>query len=323
MSPSSFQELVDDIRENGLRKNILLSSDGTVLIDGRSRLRACGVAGVEPRFNYLPKDTTKAEVLRLMVSANVKTRKLKPGQLAMIGHAYLQEIKDLPREDFKNYPVPRKYDTTTPRGLAAVVMGVSSKTIWQAGVILRFSAEVAQGVREGTIRLNTAYEQVMKDRGLRTEGKPIITDAPLPKFIPKAQDNSRGAVDARRLWLKHFAGQNMDAAEISRKINISEEHVRRLARRYQIQLPGDAWSYKRRKPTFDVNRIAQVIADDLVAMSDSFPRIRDNLDHIDPNRAEEWAKIYMRSSRYLSQLARSLQQLSMTNGNIEDNHDSA
>ena len=40
-----FQELVEDIRRNGLRTPILLDPDGRVL-DGRNR-RA---AGVEPRF---------------------------------------------------------------------------------------------------------------------------------------------------------------------------------------------------------------------------------------------------------------------------------
>ncbi|MBI3694904.1 MAG: ParB N-terminal domain-containing protein, partial [Acidobacteria bacterium] len=46
-----FDELVEDIRQNGLRTPLLLHADGRIL-DGRNRLRACLVAGVEPRFEH-------------------------------------------------------------------------------------------------------------------------------------------------------------------------------------------------------------------------------------------------------------------------------
>ena len=46
---TEFDSLVADIRENGLRESIWLERDGRIL-DGRNRLRACEVAGIEPRF---------------------------------------------------------------------------------------------------------------------------------------------------------------------------------------------------------------------------------------------------------------------------------
>ena len=48
---AEFDELVEDIRQNGLRTPILLHADGRIL-DGRNRLRACLRAGVEPRFKH-------------------------------------------------------------------------------------------------------------------------------------------------------------------------------------------------------------------------------------------------------------------------------
>jgi ParB-like chromosome segregation protein Spo0J len=52
MTDDELQDLADDIRENGLLHPIVLDADG-VLIDGRNRLRACEIAGVDPKFSKL------------------------------------------------------------------------------------------------------------------------------------------------------------------------------------------------------------------------------------------------------------------------------
>ena len=48
MGGEALQALADDIREHGQREPVILYH-GAVL-DGRNRLRACELAGVEPRF---------------------------------------------------------------------------------------------------------------------------------------------------------------------------------------------------------------------------------------------------------------------------------
>ena len=47
MSGREFDELVEDVRVNGLREPVVVSSDQ--LIDGRNRVRACAAAGVVRR----------------------------------------------------------------------------------------------------------------------------------------------------------------------------------------------------------------------------------------------------------------------------------
>ena len=47
MSGRKFDELVEDVRVNGLREPVVVSGDQ--LIDGRNRVRACAAAGVVPK----------------------------------------------------------------------------------------------------------------------------------------------------------------------------------------------------------------------------------------------------------------------------------
>src|SRR6266852_4890355 len=72
-----LDELVEDIRINGLRHPIVLDKSGQ-LIDGRNRLKACELAGVKPTFI-----TTELDPVPYILSNNVTRRHLSKGQWAM------------------------------------------------------------------------------------------------------------------------------------------------------------------------------------------------------------------------------------------------
>lgn len=72
-----FRELVEDIRSNGLLEPIVLL-DGLVL-DGRTRLRACKAAGLEPRFKKYDGELDPIEYVR---SKNLHRRHLSASQRA-------------------------------------------------------------------------------------------------------------------------------------------------------------------------------------------------------------------------------------------------
>ena len=80
MEAAEFQELVDDIRVNGLRTPILRDRDGLVL-DGRHRMLACPLAGVEPRFETWDGQGSPWEVV---VSLNLRRRHLNESQRALL-----------------------------------------------------------------------------------------------------------------------------------------------------------------------------------------------------------------------------------------------
>jgi ParB-like chromosome segregation protein Spo0J len=69
-----FAELVDDIREHGLHEPIVVYEDK--VLDGRNRLRACEVAGIEPTFTVYSGDDPVAYV----VSLNLRRRHLDTSQ---------------------------------------------------------------------------------------------------------------------------------------------------------------------------------------------------------------------------------------------------
>jgi ParB-like chromosome segregation protein Spo0J len=67
-----FEELVADIKANGLIEDIVLY-DGMIL-DGRNRYRACCAAGIEPTYRPFTGDDPAAFV----ISANIRRRHLTP-----------------------------------------------------------------------------------------------------------------------------------------------------------------------------------------------------------------------------------------------------
>jgi ParB family chromosome partitioning protein len=80
MDAEALQALADDIREHGQREPVILF-DGAVL-DGRNRLRACELAGVEPRF------VTRTDIespTTFVLSLNLHRRHLTPAQRAALG----------------------------------------------------------------------------------------------------------------------------------------------------------------------------------------------------------------------------------------------
>ena len=85
---NEYDELVADIRANGLRQKIVLY-DGKIL-DGRNRYRACLEGGIEPRFELFYGDNDKA--LSNVISLNLKRRHLDESQRASIAG----RIADLP-----------------------------------------------------------------------------------------------------------------------------------------------------------------------------------------------------------------------------------
>lgn len=162
----AFDELVADIKANGLREAAWLNRDG-VLLDGRNRIRACQRAGIKPAF----REFSGADEVGFIVSLNLKRRQLSKGQAAMLAADILPMYelearqrmssggKASPKDSGRSEglaPVP----TLPSRDRAAASTGVSGRAVGQAKRITESAPDLAEQVRQGKTTLKEAEAQV-------------------------------------------------------------------------------------------------------------------------------------------------------------------
>jgi len=146
MPAGELEALAEDIRRHDLREPITLLN-GKVL-DGRHRLRACEMVGVEPRYHEL----TVADVpdpTAYVLSANLHRRHLNRSQRAMIAAKVLQQ-RERRRANLPAEP-GRARDTV------ASALNVSSRTVAHARTVReKGSAELIRAVEMGGLAVSRA-----------------------------------------------------------------------------------------------------------------------------------------------------------------------
>ena len=87
-SDSVVREMAASIKAEGLHNPIWLTREGEIL-DGKTRFEACGIAGVEPRFQTYEGD----DYVQFTIAQNKIRRQITGGELALA----LAELSKLPR----------------------------------------------------------------------------------------------------------------------------------------------------------------------------------------------------------------------------------
>lgn len=207
-----FDELVQDVKRNGLREPIILSHDRRVLIDGRNRYRACEAAGVDAVFETLGPHYDERRILDLIVSKNLARRHLTPGQRAMVALEYekaiaaavkaaesarkaeavgdrnshhgdapsTRTVADLPQShSVEAAPAPESGQKARDR--AAKVVGASGRAVQQAKAVERDAPDLAEKVRRGEMALDAA-DRERKER-LRAMPRPEPAPKPSPVML--------------------------------------------------------------------------------------------------------------------------------------------
>jgi ParB-like chromosome segregation protein Spo0J len=144
-----FDDLVADIKKNGLREPITLL--GSRILDGRNRYRACLKAGVEVRHRDFYGDNAAAFV----VSMNLHRRQLNESQRALVAVkiANLKRGGDRQSEETKSANL--RFDVS--RASAAKVLNISERSIDSAAALVKTGVpELVQAVERGEVRLSRA-----------------------------------------------------------------------------------------------------------------------------------------------------------------------
>lgn len=180
MEGEAFDAFVDDINKHGLQQPIAVLPDGSIL-DGRNRLRACEVLGVEPWTVTVDPESPLAYVL----SANKHRRHLTSSQLAALAVEELPkfraEAKERQREGGKkagrNRPqqVPEKVPEPIARTdgetrvRAAKAFGTNPKYVETAQKVKNDAPDLFEKIKEGTISVHAAQTECAKRTGKRAE----------------------------------------------------------------------------------------------------------------------------------------------------------
>jgi hypothetical protein len=149
MSDREFIDLIDDIREHGLREPVWLHRDGRI-IDGRNRYKACRRLGDEPAYRTYEGDDDG--LVPFVISLNLHRRHLSESQRAMVAAriARYSHGGDRVSEQAANLPL-------ATQALAAEQLQVSERSVRDAKKVQdEGSPSLAAAVDEGRVAVSTA-----------------------------------------------------------------------------------------------------------------------------------------------------------------------
>lgn len=242
LSDEQLEELADDIRKNGQRDPITVTPDG-ILIDGRNRLKACELVGIEPQIEVLDVEDVGA-----FVRSRNERRHQSTGSRAMSTALSLEH-------DGKR-TVDKAGKGRWAQGSASFPNSGNSKT-WsnamnQAGTILdeinadhsNLDPQIAWDVVAGDIALDLAYKQACAERDRRAteEQQRKLEDEQAKERDKRAREFFADERNEKaRAWFeerKDAFGDNMRAAfeaykEFDDKLRAEEEKRRRELERQQ------------------------------------------------------------------------------------------
>ena len=151
MEGIEFDELVADIRANGLHEHIVFTVPDEMILDGRNRYRACLKAGIVPTFVPYRGDDPAGFV----VSKNIHRRHLTESQRAMVA-AKLATMRQGARTDLS--PIGEM-----SQARAAELLNVGKRSVERATVVRdQGEPELIEAVERGEISVSGAVEQIRR-----------------------------------------------------------------------------------------------------------------------------------------------------------------
>jgi hypothetical protein len=166
---AEFQTLVEDIREQGLNKSIVMYQ-GKVL-DGRNRWRACCIIGIDKVKGFRTREYEGNDPLGHVISANVTRRHLNESQRAMVA-AKLANMRQGERTDLKSANLQK-----VAQAAAAERLNVSVRTIASAAKVRSAgTTELITAVEQGRIAVSAAAKVATHDPDIQRSAIERVKD---------------------------------------------------------------------------------------------------------------------------------------------------
>ena len=221
MDIESLDDLANDIQQHGLAEPIVIF-EGQIL-DGRNRLRACEMTGVEPRFVTVQ----DIEPMQFVVSRNLHRRHLTIPQRAAIAVDLLPiftEEARLRKNVNSHKPLPP--ELAAKRGPAIKHAGdavsISQATVLRAQQLKKGSPEIFERMRRGQFR---SVDGALREAGLLKDYSEARTSWPkTDRWLQVTKPFSR--------YLKLWAGReyrHLNPREASKRLSQLEMMQEQLA----------------------------------------------------------------------------------------------
>jgi ParB-like chromosome segregation protein Spo0J len=232
LADDELAELAEDIRQRGLLQPIVLDPSGAIL-DGRNRLAACEIAGVEPAFVTYDGDDPDGYAL----AVNIARRHLTTGARAVIAA--------------KAY----RAGAGTQEKIAGCTNLYNRPRISEAKIVLDWAPDLADAVIAGaqplSRALETARERKAEAEALKSKMDRLRADAlDLATLVDEERmnaDDAVAALDAREAKVRQDEAERDEAArqqaaalasEQERQAEIEQDRRRRLSSGFGTNLVG-------------------------------------------------------------------------------------
>ena len=159
LDDEAMADLAADIKANGLTDPITVK--GSEIVDGRNRLKACEIAGVEPAFaQWSAKKGVTIETW--IISRNVHRRHLNESQRATVAVALAESLQICNADG-------ERASQTDRRIAAATIMRVSPRTVEAAAAVVeRGSKALQEAVKSGDVKASAAQQVVTLPKSEQT-----------------------------------------------------------------------------------------------------------------------------------------------------------
>lgn len=218
MDAETFAGLVEDVRTNGLLEAVWLTTDG-LLLDGRNRLAACQLLGIEPATRTFKGD----DPVRFVLGLNVHRRHMTPSELAVLALEVLPLFEEQAKARMLagRPPDPRTERAQghgTAASEAAAAVGTSPASVKRAKALKDHAPDLLDQVKQGDMTV-TAAERLLAAR------KKHPLDPPRKPLTQRVDE------------IRSLAAAGHTSAQIATQLGAGPDHVRNIAREHDIKLP--------------------------------------------------------------------------------------